>query len=428
MSFKLNDSNSKTFCPLAWNHSFINQDGSYQLCCTSEEFDNHIRDDKGDKIFISKDVTTKEVMNSNFMKNLRLDMLNGKWPAMCMRCKITEDHSGVSRRVLEAKKYSKITEKMLINTAPDGTSTTSILSADYRLGNLCNLQCRMCNPRSTALWIKDWNEIKRDEEKFDDETMDSYTKYDWINSGELISDFTKKAPTLDHIHFAGGEPLIVPQMRKVLEVCIASGNAKNITLTYNTNLVKMPSSVLELWKEFKQVKLLVSIDATEDLNHYIRYPSKWELIDKNLRMIDKSHKELNISECMISSTVQVLNILRLDELFTYLGQFNFIVPVPNLVNLHVPTYFKTTILPPKLKILATAKLMSLQKKYEGNIESGYEYLVQNISHAINFMNSETYENDNEFAEFLRFQKEFDKKKNLSLFDYYPHFKNYIVNE
>lgn len=424
MEFRSKKSDKTKYCPLAWAHSFINQDGSYQVCCTSEEFDNYIRGENGEKLYIDQDITAKEVMNTTFMKKLRLQMLNGEWPELCQRCKIVEDMGGVSRRNVEQKNYKDSTKKFLKNTKSDGTIDAPIQSADYRLGNLCNLQCRMCNPRSTKLWINEWNQMKPKEEQFSAEVMDSYKNYNWINSDKLVEDFKEKAGTLTHIHFAGGEPLIVPQMSKILKICIDSGNAKNITITYNTNLTVLPEKVLELWKEFKGIKLLASIDAVSELNNYIRYPANWEKIDKNLTFIDKNYKEFNIEECMLSATVQILNILRLEDLYEYLEKFSFIVPVPNLVNLHVPRHFQTTSLPHKIKILAGLKLSNIKEKYENKIPAHYRYLTDNIPQIIKFMNSFDGQQSGEFDNFLEFQKLFDKKRELDLFKVCPELKNY----
>jgi len=425
MTYKLNDENSKTFCPLAWVHNFINQDGSYQVCCTSEEFDNHVCDDEGNKIFIKDNHTPKEIMNTKYMKDLRVEMLNGKWPKICKRCEVPEKMNGVSRRNIEFGSYENIIKDLIGSTKSDGEITNEILSADYRLGNLCNLQCRMCNPRSTAFWIKEWNDIKPDREKFPKEVMDSYTQYDWIDSDYLIEDFEQKAAHLEHIHFAGGEPLIVPQMRHILQKCIDAGNSKNIVLTYNTNMVKLPKNVTELWKHFKTVKLLVSIDATAELNHYIRYPAKWDLIHQNLQYVDENFEKLNVSECMISATVQVLNILRMEELYDYLAQFKFIVSVPNLVNLNVPTYFKTTILPKDLKEKASKNMLDIKEKYINKVPDHYKYLLENIDSIVNYMNSSENFETGEFQEFIDFQKKFDLKRDLNVLDHIPHIKEYL---
>tara|TARA_Y100000768_G_C23989989_1_gene691772 strand:- start:4248 stop:5534 length:1287 start_codon:yes stop_codon:yes gene_type:complete len=419
---------SKTYCPLAWNHSFINQDGSFQVCCTSEEFDNNIRNENGEKIFISDDVSPEVVMNSEFMKNIRKQMLDGEWPELCKRCEITEKHGGASRRVIEMMNYEN-QEQNQINlelTSDDGTTSAPITSADYRLGNLCNLQCRTCNPRSAQMWIREWNNIKPEEEQFSKEVMESYKNYNWIDSEVLVKDFKFKAPTLNHIHFAGGEPLIVPQMRKVLEICIESGNAKNIVLTYNTNMTVLPDNIINLWKEFKHVKILASVDAVGELNSYIRYPSKWDKIHTNLQKIDEYHKEFNVSECLLSTTVQALNIMKLRDIVEYLKQFNFIVPVPNLINLHVPYYFSSPILPKSLKKLVTLDLLSLKDESEERLPEHYRFLSENIGQIVNFMNSTDLYSEGAFSKFLEMQKKYDQNKNMDLYQFYPQFKDLAV--
>ena len=416
------DIEKTVYCPLAWTHSFVNQDGSYQVCCTSEEFDNYIRNDQGEKIYVHDGVTPQDVMNSNFMKNLRKQMLDNKWPELCKRCEIGEAMGGVSRRTLEIKNYENKNDSFLDNTDQDGSTSAPISSADYRLGNLCNLQCRMCNPRSTQLWIREWNDMKSTQEKFSDEVMDSYKKYDWINDETLTDDFAHKAANLEHIHFAGGEPLIAPQMEKILKICIESQNAKNITITYNTNMTVLPPKILELWKEFKGVKILASIDGIGKVNSYIRHPANWDKIHKNLKFIDENHKEYNIAECMISSTVQALNILRLGEIFKYLEQFNFIVPAPNLINLHVPFYYQSAILPKPYKMLATLQLKKIMQKYSKKLPAHYQYLIENIEQIIKFMHSQDAWNTELSREFFRFQSEFDTAKKLSLFETLPEFE------
>lgn len=413
------DKKKNLFCPLAWNHAFVNQNGAFQVCCTSEEFDNNIRNEEGKVMSINDGLSPHEVMNSSYMKKLRLKLLNGEWPEICRRCEVTEKMGGSSRRIIELGHYAAQTESMIASTTDDGSTSAKITSADYRLGNVCNLQCRMCNPRSTKLWIKDWNKIKEDEEHFSDEVLQSYTTYDWIDSQALVDDFERKAPNLEHIHFAGGEPLIVPQMAKILRKCIESGNAGNITLTYNTNLTVLPESVLALWKNFKQIKILASVDAAGPLNDYIRPPSKWEVIDRNLRFIEEHHEEYRISECLISTTVQALNILALPALYKYLSQFTFIVKAPNLINLHVPYYMQTNVLPKMLKKMAHLELEIIQRDLRGELPEHYRYLVDNIKPIVQMMMSQDGESRGFFEKMIRFQNSFDEIKKLRLKDYCP---------
>lgn len=425
MSFKYDDKAKKTFCPLAWNHSFVNQDGSFQVCCTSEEFDNFIRDEKNNPIYITDGKSADEVMNTEFMKKLRLKMLNGQWPELCRRCLLTEKMGSHSRRNVEINNYEGQIEELIASTHEDGSIEKKVTSADYRLGNLCNLQCRMCNPRSTKLWIKEWNDMKPEPEKFSQTVMESYTKYDWIDSEHLVKDFEYKAANLEHIHFAGGEPLLVPQMAKMLQKCIDSGNAKNIVLTYNTNLTLLPAKVLELWKHFKGVKILASVDAIGELNYYIRYPANWEQINKNLHFIDEHHEEYNITECILSTTVQALNVHHLPKIYEYLSQFKFIIKAPNLINLYFPMYFQTTVLPPLYKKLVHLDLLAIAGNIKKDLQPQYHYLADNLDGVIQFMNSQNGFENGDFEKFKDFQKKFDQKKNLNLLDYCPDLKPFL---
>jgi MoaA/NifB/PqqE/SkfB family radical SAM enzyme len=280
----------------------------------------------------------------------------------------------------------------------------------------------MCNPRSTKLWIKDWNDIKPENERFPQQVIDSYSKYDWIDSEDLVRDFEHKAPNLEHIHFAGGEPLLVPQMARILQKCIDSGNAKNIVITYNTNLTVLPKKVLELWKQFKGVKILASVDGIGPLNHYIRFPADWNQIDKNLHFIDEHHEEYNIQECILSVTVQALNIMHISEFYEYLNQFKFIVKAPNLVNLFHPHYFQTTVLPTQLKRIASLQLHQLEDKIRPRLEPHYHYLIDNLSGILTFMNSQ--DRSDTFKMFRDFQMKYDEKKKLNIMDYCPYFSHY----
>lgn len=339
---------------------------------------------------------------------------------------MTEQLDGFSRRNITVSSHKNKIDKMLASTAEDGSiPTNSITSLDYRLGNLCNLQCRMCNPHSTKLWIKDWNEMKSEKERLPQHMMETFNKYDWIDSPNLVKDFEMKASGLEHVHFAGGEPLIVPQMVYILQKCIAGGNAKNIILTYNTNLTILPKKVLELWKEFKGVKILASIDGIGDLNYYIRYPAKWDQIEKNLQFIEDHHKEYHIKECMLSTTVQILNIMHLPRMFDYLSKYKFIVKAPNLVNLHFPTYFQTSILPEELKNRATAELTEIGDKLMTELPSHFQYLAQNIKAVLAHMNKRHPHAEREFHRFVDFQMKFDAKKKLSIKNYCPEFSPFF---
>lgn len=329
-----------------------------------------------------------EVMNSHFMKDVRRKMMNGEWSEVCKRCMETESHGGSSRRMIENLKCSTNIEKIIEDTSDDGEIEVSFESLDYRLGNFCNLKCRMCGPFSSDKWIKDWNSIASVDEQYSEEEKHNFKNYNWINEDYFIEEFQSKIQMVEKIHFAGGEPLISPQMNKLLRECIRQGVSEKISLSYNTNITHLPGEILDLWKRFKDVKLLCSIDGYGELNDYIRYPSKWENIDKNLKFLDQHSDEYNITEIVLSCTVQIYNVLSLEPLYEYVQGFKNIVPVLNLINLKFPQHFSIQALPLPAKVLARAKLKKIAETYTDIVPERHRYLIENISQIINFMDED----------------------------------------
>lgn len=419
---------SSSFCILPWIHSFVNNGGEYQVCCTGEEFKNFIKNDENKIVNISDQLDIDLIMNSNFMKKFRLEMLNGKLPASCERCRITEKCGGQSRRVIENTQYEYLISDLINNTNKDGSIGSNILHIDYRLGNSCNLQCRMCNPRASKRWVKQHKELPENlQDKDFKDNIDDYLKVLWNENKILLEDFEAKCSSVERLHFGGGEPLVSMQMKGILEYCIQMGISKNITLSYNTNLTILEDDLLELWKNFKAVKLLVSIDGIGKVNDYIRYPSKWKTIDENLEFLDLNGSNYNITELMISTTVQLNNILHLHELFDYLKKFKQIKQIPNLILLFFPECLQANLLPKKLRFMAELSIQNLIEKVSSDEEID-SYLLQNLKQIQNYLASpveEEYRKSN-FSKFIEFSNEFDKDKKINLEYINPEFQSFCV--
>jgi sulfatase maturation enzyme AslB (radical SAM superfamily) len=359
-----NEASGHSFCVLPWLHRFVNLGGEVQLCCTAEEFDHsYIRQDSKQPINITDGLSDEQIGATRHMRDIRLSMLQGDWPAACERCRLTEETGGCSRRQAENRHFENHIPWILENTDETGHAPVRIRSRDYRLGNLCNLRCRMCHPRASKLLMDEWNEVARPRLRIGPKLAAEYENMTWFNNQQLWDDFHVHCHDLEHLHFAGGEPLIIPEVLKALEICVEQGVAKNIELTFNTNMTKIPARHRVLWPQFKSVNLLCSIDAYGELNDYIRYPAKWIRLARNLDIIDQQHEELNVGSATLSVTVQIYNIFHLHELIDYAReQFSFIRPIPNLVHLSIPDYFNIQHLPEDLKQQAIERLAALKDK------------------------------------------------------------------
>jgi len=412
-----NEASQHAFCVLPWVHRFVNLGGEVQLCCTAEEYDNsYIRHNDGHRINIADGLSELQIGATRHMRDIRRTMLRGEWPAACERCRLTEETGGCSRRQAENRHFESHIPWILENTDDEGFAPVHIRSRDYRLGNLCNLRCRMCHPRASKLLLEEWNEVARPRLRISDKQAAEYENMTWYHNKQLWADFNTHCHDLEHLHFAGGEPLIIPEVLKAMEICVNQGVAGKIELTFNTNVTKIPPRHRELWPKFKSVNLLCSIDAYGPLNDYIRYPAKWARLAHNLDIIDQHHEELNLGRALLSVTVQIYNIFHLHELINYCeGRFKFIRTVPNLVHLSIPDYFNIQYLPPDLKKHASERLRSLKTRL---VMGGETEGLNQIDSVLAYLNMGEH-SPFLMSEFKRVTARFDKLRGESITDLVP---------
>lgn len=349
-----------TFCVIPWLQRYTDEQGYHLLCCTGHGEGNRLRSESGQLLHVSQRLADGQVLNSPMVKRARLKMMRGEWPAVCARCRKSEEASGESVRKHQNARFDfgRI-ESLLNQTAADGSIEDPMVRyADIRLGNACNLTCRMCGPVASRLWAPIYNQIQPESYRLPPKELFVLGANNWVKQDHLAWLLEQCLPHVEMLHFAGGEPLIVPEMVEALEHCIRSGRAGEIKLSYNTNLTVLPEKVTSLWSRFRSVSLLCSVDGFGTVNEYIRRPSKWSDIDRNLKTVDRCFDEWNIRMARISCTTQIYNVLTIDRLFEYLRSAGFsrLDTLPDLVPLSYPGYLSIQALPAAAKAIAREKL------------------------------------------------------------------------
>ena len=160
-----------SWCVLPWTHVSVKGNGAFRVCCHSNSSESRgmLQDSKGENLHVSK-ASWQEVVNSDRMKSVRKDMLNGKWPEACLRCE-REFKSGMkSRNIYERSMIAELTSaeeypsytKAKALTRDDGSIDNKdfpVSFLDIRFGNLCNLKCVMCSPTDSNQWYDDYNKV-----------------------------------------------------------------------------------------------------------------------------------------------------------------------------------------------------------------------------------------------------------------------------
>lgn len=322
---------NKAFCPVPWKHGVLATDGAYLACqiAASTAEGGLVRDEAGSPMRAGK-TTLSEFRNSPAMRELRLNMLEGKeTPSVCQRCIDDEKHGLPFHRALERSKGYFSEGEARAATAADGSiepAETGVAVFNIRPGNFCNLRCRNCGPAQSSAWYDEWHDNYhrgfRDsgiryaiQKKAGEKTRLDNSPYGWFKESEFEKEILSNLGSLKEIHFSGGEPLISPDHLSFIRKLAESGRAAEIVLDYNSNLTVLPAQLLAIWRAFKQARIGVSVDGVGALNDYLRPPSRFAEIRANLERLDAAGPHIRY---WITSTISAPNVGRYHELVSWL--------------------------------------------------------------------------------------------------------------
>lgn len=392
---------SKTYCVVPWTQLAINSSGQYRVCCNALSGKNLVRNKLGETLMVYKN-SADEVWKSETYQKIRKQMLNSERPEMCMRCFKEEDSGVESARQKLAKRWSSTHS---YNYLPP----MDIKYIDLRLGNLCNLKCRMCNPYSSNKWVDEWNKVV-DKAELDPNfilnknQVKKLKNMDWPSFEKTWENLYPILGSIEELYLTGGEPFVSLEQVNLLKKMVNSGKSKNIILKYNTNLTLLPEKLIPLWKNFKMVVINASIDGMGAVNDYIRHPSKWEVIHSNLKKLFELRKQGVPLEIYIHITVQMYNILRLHD---YIRFFNKFGRESYLNILNHPYCLNIRTLPDSLKEKVTSNLSSLSS-------------IVSVNEVIKYLNKESLY-DKYYQEFLDYTKTLDRVRGENFKKIIPEF-------
>lgn len=415
---------SSTICAIPWNHLAIQQNGDYRACCQCIH-PPFGRLTDGEKPMNVLDTSFDEARNAIELKEIRSQMMKGEKPAVCKLC-WDEEASGLSsrRKAVNLQMGPPDTS----STAEDGTLDTEankLTYMDVRFGNLCNQACRSCGPTDSSLWYDDAAELSKTKKLlfYGDKTYDFKKKgqtwivnsddFHWYNQPQFFEELKNHLSNINRFYFTGGEPTINKAHFKTLELCIAAGVAKNITLEYNSNLMAIPQSLIKTWSQFNLVTIGASIDAYGDLANYVRWPAKWGVIESNIFALD-TNTSVNL-QFSISSTISCLNILNFLDLIRWMlnQQFKRLRIIPQYHMLHAPQHLNVQNLPDAAKQDITKKYEDFFLELEHNNVANHRHIENYLRSIINFMN-EKEQNPIVFRRLKSELKTIDVRRNQSV--------------
>lgn len=431
---------SKTFCPVPWNFQAIRANGDIRVCCQANVTKNQgvIRKPDGTAFNAGKD-SLSDARNTDMMKAIRINMLNGEWSDECGRCKNEEASGLVSRRTYENEQWKLDFDYVKSKTNDDGSIDTGdfpVVYYDLRFGNFCNLKCRMCGPTDSSAWYDDWIKLTGTN-KFKDTSGimeiidDKVAAFNWPEYEPFWEQLEANIHNIEHVYFAGGEPMLIERHYDFLERCVEAGAAKHIIVEYNTNMSTLPTRVTNLWKSFKQVRVGASVDGMEAVQEYQRSPAKWDKTLDNLRKVDALPSNI---VSWLAFTVTAYNVNHMIDFMKWklsgsnLKRVNSTNRRPIITHhvAHHPKHLNVRVLPEEYKKDVTNRFNEFlqwvkDNNYNEHVVKQAEDIVKGVT---SYMNSESYY-DSHWNEFIKYTRQLDSIRNENLLDVEPKFKDYI---
>jgi sulfatase maturation enzyme AslB (radical SAM superfamily) len=277
----------------------------------------------------------------------------------------------------------------------------------------------MCTPTSSRRLIEDW-------ETFDGE----YFRWGAKVAKNLNFEINPKALAMlfeqidqvEYIYLIGGEPLLIEAQYRLLDQLIESKRSREITLFYSTNAT-VPFSKLDYYlNHFRTIKLSCSIDAFGELNHYIRFPTNWAHVTRNLAAWSDLTGKFSNLELEIYTTVQAYNVVRISDLVEFLAAQSYkgIPCIPTFGLLQDPHYFNISVLPQVAKDLAVKNFVDMKNKFWDRTGADGQANLLKLEQMLDFMNENPASPQGQ-KEFIRITDWFDALREQNILDQMPEF-------
>jgi sulfatase maturation enzyme AslB (radical SAM superfamily) len=333
-----------SFCSSPWFHMRINNSGSYEPCRWMT-LDGHSRANADHNI---RNMTPVTYFREH-MSELRTQLLQGETPSICRDCSKMEQHgkvSGRQRQLLKVGVRPEYFEKSLASSPyrPDfdhsdqnqGRTDRQVRDWQIDLGNYCNGACVYCHPESSSTLATEFKALG---------LIDAMPARAWSDNPALVERFVADlAATEDlaYLHFIGGETVITPGFRRILQALVDAGIAPRVTIGFTTNLTVWAEPVVDLLCQFQMVNLGMSIESLTAVNDYVRYPSQIDQVRATMdRWVALGQQQGWLMQIRITPTC--LTVHDLSTVYEYAWHNNLAVESCNFLDR--PEFLRISVLP-----------------------------------------------------------------------------------
>lgn len=351
------------FCVLPWISLEASPVGTVRPCCLA---DDEIVDNTGKKFQLGHS-DFDQIRNSDHMIQLRKQFLAGEQPKTCRRCWAEEDAGRVSKRMHTLDRL-----KHLSGLDDFSADAKSLMFVDFKLGNICNLKCRICGSWSSSTYAV---------EEIAHSSGNSKTTfaYQMLQQGrwpreqtEFWQELERHSDQLRYLEFTGGEPFMIQEHFDLLKQLVQRGHASNIEIHYNTNGTQYPRGAEEIWRNFKHVEIAFSIDDLGARFEYQRSGAVWSDVERNIMLFREMRQRNSNISLQVCCTANVFNVLYLAEVADWIAQQDFDFVYWNM--LHDAPQHCIANLPELAKRQIADRMMSRARHYRQDLQGIVDFM------------------------------------------------------
>ena len=332
------------FCVLPWISLEASPIGTVRPCCLAK---TEITDADGVKFSLGES-SLDSIRHSTYMTDLRKAFLQGAQPADCDRCWNEERSGRTSKRMHTLDRL-----KHLLNDQHWDEHAKPLMFLDLKLGNICNLKCRICGSWSSSTFAAE--EIRYQEDRKNNFHYVMMQLGRWPRQEtQFWQDLELHMADLRYLEFTGGEPFMIQEHFDLLEKLVNQGYAKKIEIHYNTNGTVWPAGAEHIWKHFRHVEIAFSVDDVGERFEYQRSGADWLMVNGHLDLFRDMRSRNSNMTLQVCITVNVFNVLYLEDVAAWVDQQEFDFVYWNM--LHDGPQFCIANLPQRAKDLAYQRL------------------------------------------------------------------------
>jgi sulfatase maturation enzyme AslB (radical SAM superfamily) len=421
----------KNFCASPWFHTRINNSGHYEYCRWavkhSRQTEPSIRDQTPVQWF------------QQGMSNIRQSLLEGQSLPGCAECRVMEQHgkvSGRQKQLLKAGVTVQDFQKTMLSSpwssawqhSLNHNGNTDQLPKDWQidLGNYCNSACVFCDPYSSSKLASEFKKIG---------FIKELPPRAWVDDPDQLKSFLNTlevTPDISYLHFIGGETLITPAFRTILEKLIDTGLSNKITIGFTTNLTVWNDEIATMLTKFHQVNLGLSVECFHPLNDYVRYGSQIDVVEKlTRRWIDlgKSHGWL----IQLRVTPTLFSIWHLDTVYQFARDNHIAVESCNF--LAEPAFMRPSVLPREWRDQVQKKLETWIASYDLELDTAPvintrhplitdRQVIEDATSYVNYLKDRPDESDL-LPDLVYFIRTIEHNRGNRVLDYLPEYEQFL---